>query len=73
MMKQKKIENTRQLREFLSEQMNAIVDGQLDNEKSRGIANLAQQIYNTLNIEMKHATLKVKYGDEIKLEPVEFK
>lgn len=63
--------STKELRAFLVGQMDAAARGELDDARTKGVANLAQQIYNTMNIELKKATLIAKYGD-LKIEPVQF-
>lgn len=65
------MQNTKDLRAFLVSQMSAIADGKLDLNHAKSIANIAQQIYNTLNIEVKMAVAKSKLGDA-KVEPVNF-
>jgi hypothetical protein len=65
------ITDTRSLRHFLVSKMNAVAEGTLDAAQTTGIANMAQQIYNTLNIELKTAVALQKLeGQEIK--PVKF-
>lgn len=63
--------NTKEFRLFLVEQMNGVVDGSVDYEKAKGIANLAQQIYNTLNLEVRMAVAKQRLGDT-EIAPVSF-
>jgi hypothetical protein len=65
------ISDTKELRKFLTDKLNDVADGKIDSETTKGIANLAQQIYNTLNIELKTALARQKLeGKDIK--PVEF-
>lgn len=52
--------NTRELRSFLVEQMQGVASGRVNSEKAKSIANLSQQIYNTLNLEVKMAAAKAK-------------
>jgi hypothetical protein len=52
--------NTRELRAFLVEQMQGVVAGKVNSEKAKAISNLSQQIYNTINIEVKLAIAKSK-------------
>ena len=63
--------NTRELRRFLVEQMQGVAAGRVNAEKAKAICNLSQQIYNTLNVEVKIATAKQNFkgGD---IEPVNF-
>ena len=56
--------NTRELRQFLVEQMQGVADGRVNSEKAKSIANLSQQIYNTLNIEVKLAISKAKLNGQ---------
>lgn len=65
------IHDTRSLRMFLVGKMNDVAEGTLDAAQTTGIANMAQQIYNTLNIELKTAVALSKLeGKEVK--PVKF-
>lgn len=58
--------NTRDLRAFLVEQMQGVATGKVNSEKAKSISNLSQQIYNTLNIEVKLAIAKAKLnGQEV--------
>lgn len=61
---QKALTNTRELREFLVEQMQGVANGKVNSEKAKSIANLSQQIYNTLNIEVKIALQKSKLNGQ---------
>lgn len=65
------MKNTQELRAFLTAQMNGVATGELDCERAKGVSNLAQQIYNTLNVEIKMAMAKAKLGDQ-EIEPVRF-
>tara|TARA_R110000751_G_scaffold208716_1_gene312568 strand:- start:27 stop:230 length:204 start_codon:yes stop_codon:yes gene_type:complete len=61
------MKNTRELREFLVGQMIKVANGEVDVEMAKGVSNLAQQIYNTINVEVKFATAMQKLdGTEIK-------
>lgn len=53
----KRIRDTADLRNFLLEQMVAVATGRLDLMTARHITNFAQQIYNTLNVEVKASRL----------------
>lgn len=65
--KQEVIRNTRDLRMFLVDRMKEVVKREIEPVQVTGIANLAQQIYNTLNIELKAAIVFEKLqGEEIK-------
>ena len=70
-MKRQTMNDTKELRSFLIEQMEGIANGEIDESRARGVANVAQQIYNTLNIELKMATTSAKIGDQ-KIGPVAF-
>ncbi len=66
------MKNTSDLREFLLKQMEGVADGNVDIAKAKGVANLAQQVYNTLNVEIKLARAKADLGDSFKIQPVNF-
>ena len=63
--------NTRDLRAFLVSQMNGVAAGTTNMEQAKAISNLSQQVYNTLNIEVKIAVARAKMGDA-EIAPVEF-
>jgi hypothetical protein len=63
--------NTRELRAFLVEQMQGVASGKVNSEKAKSISNLSQQIYNTINIEVKMALSKAKLNGQ-SLDAVEF-
>lgn len=63
--------NTKELRGFLLEQMTHVADGSQDAMDAKAICNYAQQIYNTVNLEMRHAQAVQKMGDT-PIEPVVF-
>jgi hypothetical protein len=65
------MKNTRELREFLVDQMGKVADGKTTFEKAKSICNLSQQIYNTLNVEVKMAIAKSKLDGE-KIDAVSF-
>ena len=62
---------TRELRAFLVRQMQGVAQGSVDGVQAKAIANLSQQIYNTLNIEVKVAKVKAELG-EGKIDAVSF-
>ena len=68
----KKMKNTRDLREFLTNQMQLCAEGKVEMDRSKGVANLAQQVYNTLNLEMRMALARAKLTEGAKVEPVSF-
>lgn len=63
--------NTRELRAFLVEQMQGVAAGKVSSEKAKAISNLSQQIYNTINIEVKLAISKSKLNGQ-SIDAVEF-
>lgn len=63
--------NTRELRAFLVEQMQGVAAGRVNSEKAKAISNLSQQIYNTINIEVKLAISKSKLNGQ-SIDAVEF-
>ena len=68
-----KLTSTKHLREFLIKQMEECAEGNLELGKAKALSNLSQQIYNTLNLELKVAIAKAKHGDElVNLEPLKF-
>jgi hypothetical protein len=48
------------MRSFLLEQMQGVAEGTVDLGTAKGVANLSQQVYNTINIELKVAQAKEK-------------
>ncbi len=54
------IKSTRDMRGFLLEQMQGVAEGTTDLGTAKGVANIAQQVYNTINIELKVAQAKEK-------------
>jgi hypothetical protein len=67
-----KINDSRELRLFLVEQMEGVASGKVNTERAKSICNLSQQIYNSLNLEVKMAIArsKLKEGEDVK--PVSF-
>jgi len=66
------ITSTRDLRTFLVEQMQGVAEGRVNYDKAKSVCNLAQQIYNTLNVEVKLAVAKSKLPEGHEIEPVSF-
>jgi hypothetical protein len=64
--------NTRELRTFLLGQMQGVADGEVSTDTAKGVCNISQQVYNTMNIELKVATAKARYGDELAVSPLGF-
>jgi len=54
------ITDTRELRAFLVDQMQDVATGKVNLERAKATANLSQQIYNTLNLEVKMALARGK-------------
>lgn len=67
------IKNTRDLRAYLVSQMEGVANGQVPPERSKAVANLAQQVYNTLAIEIRFAVTqdKLKAGN-VEVKTIEF-
>lgn len=65
------IKDTRDLRLFLVERMKEILTRKIEPAQITGIANLSQQIYNTINIELKSASVLQKL-DGGRIKPVQF-
>jgi len=63
--------STKEMRDFLLEQMGSVANGDQDIAVAKGVCNYAQQVYNTMNIEIKHALAQKKLEDQ-KIEPVDF-
>lgn len=70
-MERKAITNTRELRAFLVDQIQNVAEGRTNSEKAKSICNLAQQVYNTINIEVKMALSKSRLNGE-KVDAVNF-
>lgn len=68
----KPIENTRDLRRFLVEQMEGVATGRVNTERAKSISNLSQQIYNSLNLEVKMAIARSKLKEGQDVTPVGF-
>lgn len=60
-----------ELRSFLVGQMEGVASGDIGADTAKGVTNIAQQIYNTLLIEVKMAKARADLGDEAIL-PVKF-
>ncbi len=57
------IKDTKELRKFLLDRMEEVTEGKIDCAQARSICSLSQQVYNTLNIEVKAAQLKASVLD----------
>lgn len=58
------MKNTSELRAFLVEQMQAVSTGEVSSDTAKAVAYLSQQIYNTINIEVKLAVSKAKLNGQ---------
>jgi hypothetical protein len=58
------VKNTSELRAFLVEQMQGVATGEVSSEMAKAVAYLSQQIYNTINIEVKLAVSKAKLNGQ---------
>lgn len=67
------LNNTSDLRNFLIDQMKATAAGKLGVGEARMVCNFAQQIYNTVKIEITFAMMREKSGNNIKVEPITWK
>jgi hypothetical protein len=66
-LKTKAPNNTKELRSFLLEQMLSVASGNQEAGQAKAICNYAQQVYNTVNLEMKFAMLNEKMdGKDVK-------
>jgi hypothetical protein len=54
------ITNSVEMRSFLVEQMVATATGKLEVQQARAVANMAQQVYNTVKMEFQFAQMKNK-------------
>lgn len=66
------INNTRDLRRFLVEQMEGVAVGKVNTERAKSICNLSQQVYNSLNLEVKMAIARSKLKEGQDVKPVSF-
>lgn len=64
--------STKELRAFLLEQMVEVASGRQAADSAKAICNYAQQVYNTINMELKVAQAKQRLG-EAKVDPVDFR
>lgn len=67
----KPITSTKDLRDFLLAEMTSTAKGERNAIVSKAVCNYAQQIYNTLNMEIKYAYARAKLGTT-PVEPVSF-
>ena len=65
------MKSTKDMRTFLLDQMSAVAGGEVEVNTTKAVCNLAQQVYNTMNIEIKHAQAQAKLG-ESKIGEVKF-
>lgn len=57
------MKSTKELRDFLIAQMQSVAEGTQEPTEAKAICNYAQQIYNTLNMEMRAAAFRAKHPD----------
>jgi len=57
------MKDTKELRAFLLEQMNGVATGKTNLEQAKAVSNLAQQIYNTITVEIRVATARAKLSE----------
>lgn len=67
-----KISSTKDMRSFLINQMEKVACGEQEHASAKAIANYAQQIYNTVNMELKVASAKAKFGTDVQVSSVSF-
>jgi len=65
------MKSTTELRSFLVNQMEGVAKGDIGADVAKGVTNIAQQIYNTLLIEVKMAKARAELGDDA-ITPVQF-
>ena len=65
------MKSTKELRSFLVGQMEGVAKGEVSADVAKGVTNIAQQVYNTLLIEVKMAKARAELGDE-DIMPVKF-
>jgi hypothetical protein len=58
------LNTTQDMRRFLINQMTGVAEGTVNIAVAKGVSNLSQQIYNTMNMEIKHALAMQKLGDK---------
>lgn len=67
------MQDTRELRLFLVEQMQGVASGKVNIDKAKAMSNLSQQIYNTLNVEVRMATALARAKEAgADIQPVSF-
>ena len=64
-----KLKSTADLRAFLLDEMIETANGRREASTAKAVCNYAQQVYNTINLEMRHAHARHKYGIQ-NLSPV---
>jgi len=67
---EKKMKSTKDIRVFLISQMERVAKGEQETGEAKAVCNYAQQIYNTMNMELRHAIAKKKLEGE-KVTPVD--
>ena len=61
-MKNISLKTTADLRAFLLDEMVQTANGVREATTAKAVCNYAQQVYNTINLEMRHAHARNKYG-----------
>ncbi len=61
------IETSGDMRSFLISQMENVSEGKIEVNQAKAICNFAQQIYNTIQIEIKFSTIKHKTGESLEV------
>lgn len=59
------ITNTKQLRQFLANQLERAASGELDHRDGRNVVGLANQITSNMKVELQAAELKMKLGLQV--------
>ncbi len=66
-----RIRSTRDLRNFLTGQLEGVATGDIPPDRAKGMSNIAQQIYNSMLIELKFAKARKDIGDDA-ITPLQF-
>ena len=67
-----KISNTGEMHRYLLEQMGKVASGEVSTDTSKAMCNLAQQVYNTVAVEVRMMSAVAKLGEDAKVKPIEF-
>ena len=66
------MKNTEDLRIFLLDAMKGVMDETVSPEKAKAVTSIAGQVYNTMNIELKTAKVRMEL-DGAEIQPVSFR